>query len=160
MKLSMKDLVPADSTFTLKAFPGEEFRLRKINGHDEIWLQQTWGNDFANVFSEARLKDLCRIAFHQLNEDQKHHFKKQTVKVVNEEGDEAEHQIGGYLLMACSVVGMEEKTRICEAILETIGISRPMQKEITDGVDQKKSEQQMSTGDISSTSSAINTVGL
>jgi hypothetical protein len=125
--LTYKDLVPRPATFKLK---GKVYRLRPFNLDDEEWLRQAYGEKISKVFTEQRWFDIVRIAFHQLLPHDRALFPKTTVRVVNEEGDEAEHSVGGFRRMALIVESIEEKNNILRALMETLGVSRPIQKKL------------------------------
>lgn len=133
--------------------------MRPLNLEDELWLKTEFGEELQKVFSEVRIKEICRIAYRLL--ENKEAFSKQKVTVVNEEGETAEVEIGGVKLFYSLVSGMDEKLEIVKALLATIGISRPMQdKMIADEMEEQKKNLEMRlTGEKSSTSSAPNTDG-
>jgi hypothetical protein len=163
MALKLEDLKPTDATFTVKheGFKDHVFTIKKLTLRDEVWLQDTFKNDLQQIFRDINFREISRIIYHQLDEESKKLFKKQSVVYQNEDGDEITEQRGGYQLFFDIISGMEEKIKIFEALIEAIGLSRPLQAKVAADA-QKKSEdltQSQTTGDISATSSVVSTVG-
>lgn len=155
--INLEDLVPEKSAFKLK-IPNKEYTLRPFNLEDEVWLQKKYGNEIESIFKELRIKEICEIAFHQLED--KSDFKKREVKFVNDEGDELVEIKGGVDLLYSLVSGFDEKIAIINALMATIGVSRPIVEKLTKEDGEKKSETTAEqTGQKSSTSSQVNTDG-
>lgn len=125
--ISLKDLNPQGSKFTLRQAE-REFSLRPINLRDEKWLQATFGNRLNKIFTEMLMLEVCRIAFHQLEEEDKKFFAKKELTLTNEEGESVTETIGGYELLFWYVSGLDEKMELFQSLMETIGVSRKMQK--------------------------------
>lgn len=158
--MKLEDLNPKDAVFKINQFGDQEFTIRKFTLSDEIWLNQTFGTSLQEIFKSVDMDAISRIIFHQLAPDDKLVFQKQNVKLVNDDtGEVTEETIGGYrLLQKCipgGVSGTIEKTVLLNALLETLGVSRPEPE--------KKSEmetlQSTPIGGQSSTVSATNMDG-
>jgi len=125
--MKLEDIRPERASFKLKA-TGKEYFIRPFNLDDELWLQRTYGEGLKKIFDQGRFHDICRIAYRQLED--RSEFVKQKVKIVNEQGDHEETEIGGLDLFYAIVRGMEEKMAILQALLSAIGLSRPIQDEL------------------------------
>lgn len=155
--ISLNDIVPQEATFSLQA-TNETYTIRPFSIDDELWLQRTFGNELERIFKEVRMEAICRIAFRQLVEEDKKKFATRTVKFTNEEGEEAEHQVGGYRLLLCFISGWGEKVEIITALTQAIGVSRKMLDQITEE-EKKRTEKPRSTGEPSSIDSVLSTDG-
>lgn len=138
--LKLEDIIPQASEFTLSA-TGKTYRLRPISLDDEVWLKQTFGESIKEVFEEVKMFEVCRIVFHQMEPESQKDFIKQNVKIVNEEGDSETLNIGGYKLLFSMVAGTREKMDMFKALLQTIGISRPILDKIGKVELEKKNEE-------------------
>jgi len=123
--MELSEIIPTRASFEL-SLTGKKHYLRPINLRDEIWLENTFKGDMANILEDVRL--LTRAVYNQIED--KTPFKKQTVTFIDEEGNEAREERGGYDLFLSLVSGVQEKLNIMQAWLETIGISRPAQEEL------------------------------
>lgn len=160
--IALKDLIPKASTFKLAA-TGKEYRLRPVNLADERWMAETFGDEINSIFSQMRMLQVCRILFHQLEEEDKSDFAQREVKVMNEEGLQTVRKMGGAELLFWQVQGLEEKVEIFKSLMETIGVSRQMvdrfEKEAAEELAQDKKKASRSTGQESSTGSAPSMAG-
>lgn len=163
--IKLEDLIPQGSSFNLKA-TGKAYRLRPLNLDDEAWLAKTFGADLQAIMSEVRHVEIARIAFRQMEPEDQADFAAREVKLMNEEGETEVVRLGGYRLLLALIQGTAEKIAIYRALLETIGISRPMQDRLMGEEAQKKSElapvpraESSSTGESSLISSPVNTDG-
>jgi hypothetical protein len=136
--IKLEDIVPQGATFTLSRTK-KTYRLRPVSLADEIWLNKEFGAQIETIFREVRMREICRIVFHQLEEESKADFAKQTVTIMNEEGDKVSETKGGAELLFCLIAGFAEKMEIFNALLQTIGISRPMVEKLV-AEDEKKSQ--------------------
>ena len=141
--LSLTDLKPEGSEFTL-AKTGNTYKIRPLNLSDERWLQQTFGADLQKIFGEFNMIAICRIVFHQMEEDSKKDFAQQTVTFMNEEGVTTEKKLGGAELLFWFVSGWDEKLAIFKSLLKTIGVSRGVIEEF-----EKKSQMVMIEPEVS-----------
>lgn len=161
--MRLEDIRPLRSSFKLAATQDREYFIRPFSLDDEIWMNKTFGADgIKAIFDRGEWPKICQIAYHQLED--KEPFLKQKITLVNEEGEKAEHEVGGVKLFHALVRGQNEKLNIIQALLEAIGISRPMQNDmIADEVESLKKKQdqrdQNQSGMKSSTSSPANTDG-
>jgi len=121
--IDLKDLTPMGATITLKS-TGKEYRLRPFTLADEKWLQETFGNDLEKIFREINMVQIARIAFHQMEDDDRRDFVQRDVTFINEDGEEKVVKRGGAELFFWMISGMEEKLQIFQALMHTIGISR------------------------------------
>jgi len=122
--MDLPDLLPKPSRFHLRLV-NRWFTTRPITLEDEIWISDTFGDDIKDIFETVNMKEISRIAFNQLEIEDKKFFKKQEVEFVSEEGEETHKTIGGVELFNSLVSGIEEKNGIIQALLDTIGASRP-----------------------------------
>jgi hypothetical protein len=123
--IDLNDIVPEGASFSLRK-TGKIYRLRPINLSDEIWLQKNFGTGLDAVFREVKMKEICRIAFHQMVEEDKEEFLARDVTVINEEGEKLSVRMGGAELLFVNISGHTEKLAVFEALLHTVGVSRPM----------------------------------
>lgn len=137
MSIKLEDLIPEEAEFTL-ALTKKTYKLRRFTLEDELWLKNRFGDELEKVFREIRMKEICQIVFHQLVD--KSEFLKREVKIINEEGDEITETKGGAELLFCMISGMNEKLEIFNALLATIGISRPIQEKLAKEDSEKKSQ--------------------
>ena len=153
--LKLEDIKPRASTFTLEAFPRVVFHLRAVSVEDEIWMQQEFGKEIEDVFTGMKMDGVCRIAFRLLDAPSREHFKKQSVKMIDEKGEETTEELGGYKLLERCTTGFQAKTDMFAALLQTIGISRPQIEDVTG----QKKKLRKSIGRKSSTRSVQSTGG-
>lgn len=161
--IKLEDLIPQTGKFTL-SITGKTYRLNPVTVVDEIWMTDEFGGRLEEIFAQMKMMEICRIVFRLMFPEDKRDFKRKTVKVVNEMGDEEEYQLGGAELLAAMIRGVNEKIAVHQALLVTIGVSRPVQKRLaeqaleeTQGEEQKKSQKGKPAGLKSSTSSRRST---
>lgn len=123
--VNLEDLIPQASVFEL-AKTGKTYRVRPISLEDEVWLAETFGPSLQRLLTEVNFAALARIAFHQMELEDQKEFLAKDVEIVNDEGEKATVRIGGYKLLLGMLSGRPEKDRLCTAVLETFGISRPI----------------------------------
>ncbi len=115
------------------------YRMNPVSAADELWMKQEFGDRLEKIFQEIDMKEICRIVFRLLKEEDKKDFAAKDVEFMNEQGETNTVRVGGVFLLYAQVSGYHEKVEIFKALLETIGISRPMQKKIgLEGKDEKK----------------------
>lgn len=159
--LKLEDLKPEPSSFTLDS-NGKTYHLRPVSLDDELWLRKTFGDRLQEVFTNLEMENLSRIVFHQLTPADQCDFLPEKRTFINEEGHRFEETVGGYrLLMVQMQGGVEEKVRIIDALLKTIGASRPKLEAAAGGGGeaQKKSPPKKPTGPRSSKTSRRPTAG-
>lgn len=129
MTLKLEDIVPRPSSFTLSN--GKVYHLRAVTLGDEVWMAQEFGGEkLRAIFDRGEMLPICRIVFRLLSEEDKAEFAKQTVTIMNEEGDSMQETLGGYRLLYTRISGFSEKQAVLTALLETLGISRPTLEKI------------------------------
>ena len=146
--LKMEDIKPKASQFTLSQ-NGKTYRLRPVSLEDQIWMNQTFGENLNDVFEKLKMEPICRIVFRLMESECRADFASTTVKIINENGDEVTETMGGYrLLMAMITGGPDEIFQIVGSLMETIGLSRPVAEKIAEGEEkpEKKSPQRKPTG--------------
>lgn len=128
--ISVEDIIPAPSKFKLQATGDKVFRLRPMSLADRIWMRQEWTEKkIQEIFLTQDMSELCRIIYHQL--ENRELLKKQKVKFINEEGDEAHHEIGGVkLLISLLSVSYLEQQSVLEALMDSMGINRELRDRI------------------------------
>lgn len=136
--LKFEDLIPQKAEFTLR-ITGKTYTILPLTAADEIWLQQKYGSGLEKILKEIRIQEISEIVFRQLED--KSDFIKRTVKIVNEVGDEVSKDLGGVDLFRSIISGVDEKLAIYQALLQTIGISRPVIDKLTSEDSEKKSLQ-------------------
>ena len=120
-------------------------------------MAKRFGSDISKIFRELQMMPIAEMAYHQMID--RSDFVKQKVKFINDEGEEAFHEIGGIKLFFSMIQGMNEKITIVQALMATIGISRPMMEKMVEGSEEKKSPLVQPTTPKSSTPLATNTDG-
>lgn len=129
MEITLSDLRPQSSEFTLQN--GKTYRLRKLTLADLALFQDTFKEDFAKLFTESMSNEqLCRVAYHQLVDDDKVEFAAQNVKIQNDEGEETIVRMGGWKLFRTQVSGMPDMIEIYKGVMATVGMSSPMLNKI------------------------------
>lgn len=155
--LELEDLIPRESSFTLSATE-KTYTLRPLSLDDEVWLKRKFGSDIERIFKQQDMEAICRIIYHQLDEESKAEFGERTVTFVNEEGQKASEKRGGVVLLQCMIRGTEEKKAVIKSLLDVIGVSRPtIEKVFTE--EKKSKKPQKPTGEKSSTPSPASTDG-
>lgn len=131
-------IIPQNAKLEIK---GKEYILRKMTLADEAWLQDTFGGDaLEKIFSEIKLSELCRILYRVL--DDKKDFLAKDVEEVNDDGELVKRRLKGHEVLMQSLEGKQVQIDIVEAILQTIGISRPMLEELQGSEEPKKKQTQ------------------
>lgn len=134
----MLKIIPQNAKLEIK---GKEYILRKMTLADEAWLQDTFGGDaLEKIFSEIKLSELCRILYRVL--DDKKDFLAKDVEEVNDDGELVKRRLKGHEVLMQSLEGKQVQIDIVEAILQTIGISRPMLEELQGSEEPKKKQTQ------------------
>lgn len=156
-EIKLEDIIPQGSSFTLKRTE-KTYYLKPVSLADELWISQTFGDQLQEIMSQVKMKEICRIVFRLLEDDSKQEFRAKDVELINEEGESMTVRLGGAELLMCLVSGYGEKIQIIEALMDTLGASRPVRDKLTKAEeDQKKSQKPI--GQKSSTSSQPSTDG-
>lgn len=150
--INLEDLTRTTSEFKLSS--GEVFKLRACTLADESWMQRTFGKDIESIFKDVKMDELSRIVFHMMDTESRSKFLSKEIEECDEEGNKSVVKIGGVALFRTHIIDTRDKMAVLESLLETIGISRPVQKELMD--EKKKS---LLIGDTSSTPSQVSTDG-
>jgi hypothetical protein len=161
--IKLEELIPKPAEFTLRA-TGRTYTLRPFSLEDRVWVNQTFGDQVEAIFREVRMKEIARIVFHQFDDKTKKEFRAQDVQIVDEDGEEHTERLGGVDLLCKIIQGYDEQIAIYSALMQTFGISQPLMEEMAAEVDsektQKKRDEELKTGEKSSTSLPASTVGL
>lgn len=110
--LTLDDLCPQESVFSLSDKPGKIFKLKKFTLRDQIWAKQTFGPRIATIFEKQELDGIAEIAFHQL--------------VEKGEFIDPETKAPSFLVFAENIVTQKDKLDLLKALLATIGMSQPV----------------------------------
>lgn len=159
--IKLEEIVPQAATITLKKTE-RTYRLRPIDVDDELWLQTRFGNRLQEILSQIRMPEICEIVFHQMEDEDQELFRAQDVKVIDGAGEEHTLRLGGAKLLSKLISGYVEKIAVYQALMVTIGISRPLLDELASAASstEKKSDlTSQPTGDGSSTPSHASTDG-
>lgn len=140
--LKLEDLIPEGSEFKLR-ITGKTYKLRPFSMQDELWIQKTFGDGIHDIFKKLKMQEICRITFHQLED--KSEFTKREVKFVNEEGDSTVQTLGGVELLFSLISGTDEKIEIVNALLATIGLSRPVVQKLEEADRLEKEKKSLAT---------------
>ncbi len=159
--IKFEDLCPEPGEFTLKA-TGKTYRIRPVTLEDESWMQKRFDDRISEIFEKVNIGEIAVIVFRLLDNEARRDFVAQEVEEVQEDGSVKRVSAGGVDLLRRCISGPKEKLEVFGALMQTIGLSRPIQDEIYKEAEiesQKKSEpsQSQSTGDGSLTSSPAST---
>ena len=135
MSLKLEDLIPQTAEIKLRNLPDVPLKLRPISMADEIWLKQKYGDKIESIFNELKMREICEMVYHQIED--KNLFVKRDIKIVNEDGDEQVIKLGGVELLLMLISGTQEKIEMVQALLQTIGISRPMLEKLASDEEKK-----------------------
>ncbi len=123
-KIELKDIVTQETDAWIG---GKCYTLRRFDLGDEAWLHETFGDKKGELFTEKMTTNqMAQLAFNQLKDEDKADFKKVKAKVINDEGDELEIEIGGWKLLRQKVSGTQEKAALMKALVHTLGIAQPL----------------------------------
>lgn len=137
MEFKFEDLIPKTGEFTLSQLPNHTIKLKPFSAADEIWLLDRFGGRLQEIFLKAKVREICEIAFHQMED--KTPFIKQEVDLVDEEGNVSKQSLGGVSLLMALILPKQELEPVIMALMQTIGVSRPMvEKQYEE--DQKKKQ--------------------
>ncbi len=127
--VELKDLKPMPTVLRLETV-NKSYQLRAFTVRDEIWLRQAYGDKINEVFSEENMdfEAICRIIFRLIVD--KSDFVKQTVEIIDEDGNSSTESLGGYHLLSEMILGINEKLAVLESLNHVMGVSRPVLEEI------------------------------
>lgn len=161
-QINLEDFIPEPGEFTVGAMGGKTIHLRPVSLEDELWIQKNLG-DVDAAFKKGKVRDIARIVFRLMVDEDRELFKTREVIVVGENGEETKESVGGIDLL-CRVVRGTEKISMMNAVLKIIGASRAMaaaedRAKGKFGEAEKKSSEPSSTGETSLTPLLQNTDG-
>jgi hypothetical protein len=117
--LSLEDIIPQDSTVVLN---GREFKLRKVNLADEMWLKSQ-GN--INVkFQQEDMEFISKFAFRQLVD--KAEFLPVTIDGHDDDGNPIKFTKTGPYRLLEAMHGANQRLELIRSLCELIGVSRPL----------------------------------
>lgn len=130
-KKALEYVRPAFGSFNLKAFPGFEFKFKKISIDDESWVKQNMGRHSWEIINsdKAEAAELCRLYFHFLENEGKTKFPPETIEEMDyETGEKKSVLLNGPKKFMQSIDGgsLTEMLLIAQAFLMTMVASRPM----------------------------------
>lgn len=159
--LKLEDIRPQPATFEL-AKTGRTYELRPIGLDDEKWIRETFGAGVKQVLEGSDLNGLGRIVWRLMREEDRKQFPTSEIDETGEDGVTRKIQVGGVKLLISCIVGIHEKLALHQALLQTIGISKPILDELMEEELKKNLAQASlipSAGEASSTSSPQSTDG-
>lgn len=137
MPLKLEDIIPAPATFKLR-LTDKTYRLRPVSLDDESWMNSTFGDKLGDILGKIEMRGVCRIVYRLMEDEDRESLSSRKVTLMNEAGEKVSETKGGVELLYCLISGHAEKMAVFEALLQTIGISRPMMKQLTE--DEKKNK--------------------
>lgn len=139
MEVKLEDIRPEEAPFTLDATQSHEHILRKFTLDDHSWLKHQLGKTLEEIYlldGFERLEYIVQIAYRLLKD--KTPFKQQTVKFIDEEGNEKDEFLGGLKLFKRMIIGPSEQIKIIKAVGIAINGQNPLSD--PNAVPEKKSE--------------------
>lgn len=135
-EIKLENLIPKSSTFKLKMFKDFNFKLNPCTGGMLIKISQKFG-DVEELIGNPSAENVSKLAMMLMEYESAIKFKKQTVKTIDVlTGDEAETEVGGYILFANCIQGVGEQFGVYGAILKSLGYG----SEQTDSIIKKLNE--------------------
>ncbi len=130
-KKSIEYVRPEPGSFNLAAFPGVEFKFKKIFLDDEAWVIDTFGKNIWEIINNKQVHaaDLCRMYFRFLEDASKVHFKPEEIETLDYETNEVKKElVNGPKKFMRSIDGgsVTELILIAQAFLKTLIASRPI----------------------------------
>lgn len=158
LNFDLSYISPVQSSFTLKAVPDREFRLRPVALSDQQWMDKTFGDKLQSVFKMGKVVEMSRIVFHQLVPEDQAFFAQQEITFTDEHGNSQKEKLGGVKMLQTLIMGPQETANVIMALVEAIGVSKPMLDEL-EKQELKKKVEPPPIGPTSSTSLESNTDG-
>lgn len=137
--MKYEDIVPQAAPFKLRTLPEVALTLRPFDLDDEFWLKENYA-DIQAVFEKVDMKAITQIVWHQLDTDSRKWFAQKEIEVVNDEGQSTVHKVGGLKAFRAYIQGNEDKITLMKALLQTLGISRPMLEKMEAEAEKKSQE--------------------
>lgn len=135
--IRIEDIVPQGAKFKLRS-TGRSYKINALSLADEIWINEEFGKGLEDIFKQVKMKEICRIIFRLMDEGDKEEFAAQDVTIMNEQGEKITKRLGGSELLFLMISGFQEKIDIFQALLQTIGVSRPLMDKLSE--EEKKNE--------------------
>jgi len=127
--MELQDIRPKQSSFYLRLV-GETCTLDPISLDHELRFMDKYGKDWINaIVSNDNINEIIWVVYQLLNTESKALFIKRDIISYDDEGNEKKTTIGGIALFKRMISGASESGSIVNALVENIGISRPVPKE-------------------------------
>lgn len=139
-EITLGEVIPRASEFTLRQ-TGKTYRLRPVTLDDEIWIERTYQDKggLSQVLATMNIPEICRAVFHQLVPEDQAEFAQRDVTFIDEDtGCSETKKVGGFRLLFALVSGNAEKIALYSALMDTIGVSRPIIEAAEDAILKKK----------------------
>lgn len=137
--LDLSDLQPADGFFELSTKPEKRFRLLPYTLRVQLWATKHFGKDkLQSAVTKQDIEVLSELAHHVLDAEGKKEFP--SLESLQD-----------------AVLSYKDRKALVDAVLETIGLSQPVLKKLTEQLEAKEKEgnapdpAENSTGEKSST---------
>ncbi len=135
--MKLDDIRPKKSEFHLKLL-GETCFLDPITLDHEMSFMEKLGDDWVNnILSENNLDNLLWVVYRLLSKESKALFIRRDITVYDDDGIESIKSIGGVALLKKTISGAKESESLVVALVENIGLSRPIPDEETDSSKKK-----------------------
>lgn len=160
--LNLEDLLPSKPEFVLD---GATYTLRPPNMLDQVWIKETFGNDFGKILPNSDWPKIAKFVYHHLDEKGQIAFRARKVRIINEEtGEEVEKFFTASEILLTSIKNLEVMAGIMGAVYRAISISNPMveeivKKQMAEQVKTLRQPEEKLVGAKSSTPSKANTGG-
>lgn len=117
MKLDLNDLKPKECLLELSDFPGKKYTVKKFSLAMQIWMRDRFGPEgIGGIFKNQKLPEISEIV---------HHLLKDTSDFPTLESFQE------------AIVTQQDRVNVLTAVLETIGISQPVIKKLSDDAEKK-----------------------
>ena len=132
--ISIEDFVPQDAEIVIG---GKTYHMRKINVEDEVWLRTTFGKGISDIFMNMHFDQIARLIFRQLKD--KSDFMPTEEDGLDDDGYPVKVKVTGPMRILKSMTGMQEKNDAVYAVVQLIGVSRPMMDKMVEAeLEEKK----------------------
>lgn len=159
--VEIEDILPQKPEFELG---GEVYTLRPPNMLDQVWIKDTFGDEFGKILPNNDWPRIAKFVYRLLDERGQSDFRARKVKIINEEtGEECERFFTAAEVLLTKISNLTEASKIMGAVYRAIAISNPMIEEVV----KKKMGEELakltpppsSVGQKSSTPSKVSTNG-
>lgn len=127
--ITLEDLRPQPAEFYLRK-TDRTYPLRAIGLEDEVWLRSTFGDRLKEIMAGTDMDGLGRIVWRLMREEDRQSFPASEIQETDESGDTRTVRKGGVALLVSNICGLAEKLCIYNALMQTIGISKPILDEL------------------------------